>query len=452
MKKSGKKILCAFAALLVALPCAVSPVFASSRPYRYEISNSGVMSVNGEGALAVESEKLTFNISSFPDDRDLNGYDGTVTAEYHFVNTGDDAVTTTMAFPIDLNGHGFENVPAPRVEINGTTVDVQTRHTFEYYPTDFSESVKKLHDGLYEDDFYKPDMTVTHYTVSVNTGKNSGYYRIIGDVTCGDNARYMSWLVDGSGFSHYLDAGENKFDYYVFGDAEDVSVKWRFQKYKRGYMNSYYVNTDKTFPVSVTAEQTTLKDFVLSYRGQDSAVSETDWYNGFVQEFGSDKYVSGSLFGGVPEYRFLTWYLYEVHAEPNERFTNTVTAPLLPTINYSYTPDVYGYSYYISPAASWKSFGEIEIVINTPYYVVDNPLGLTEQEGGFGLKLDGLPERELEFSLCSSQNPTYHHVGVDLTPLVIIIFVMLAYFLLVFLGGAIYGIVYLVKLAKRRYN
>ena len=48
----------------------------------------------------------------------------------------------------------------------------------------------------------------------------------------------------------------------------------------------------------------------------------------------------------------------------------------------------------------------MEVVINTPFYITENSLeGFTKTDTGYTLKRNGLPEVELEFVLCSSENP-----------------------------------------------
>ena len=71
----------------------------------------------------------------------------------------------------------------------------------------------------------------------------------------------------------------------------------------------------------------------------------------------------------------------------------------------------------MSPAKTWKSFGELEIVINTPYYVSSCSIeGFTKTETGYTVKLNGLPDGELTFNLSTSENPVratppYSYIG-----------------------------------------
>ena len=102
----------------------------------------------------------------------------------------------------------------------------------------------------------------------------------------------------------------------------------------------------------------------------------------------------------------MQWYEYEITVGPGERIVNTVTAPIFPSINTRYNPTIYDYTYLLSPAQTWKSFGTLEIVVNTPYYITESSLeGFEKTEDGYKLTLDGLPDSELTFQLCSSENP-----------------------------------------------
>lgn len=67
---------------------------------------------------------------------------------------------------------------------------------------------------------------------------------------------------------------------------------------------------------------------------------------------------------------------------------------------------MYDYTYLLSPAQTWAEFGNLEIVINTPYYLHESSLsGFEKTETGYAYSQDGLPEGDLTFEL-SEQAPT----------------------------------------------
>lgn len=83
-----------------------------------------------------------------------------------------------------------------------------------------------------------------------------------------------------------------------------------------------------------------------------------------------------------------------------------MTAPLYPAIDAGYTPNLYSYTYLLSPAKTWAQFGELEVVVKTPYYMTESGIdGFTKTDGGYALTLPGLPESELTFTLSESENP-----------------------------------------------
>jgi len=139
----------------------------------------------------------------------------------------------------------------------------------------------------------------------------------------------------------------------------------------------------------------------------------------------------------------MRWYEYEITIEARERIVNTVTAPIYPSIDLRYEPDVFGYTYLLSPAKTWKSFGELEIVINTPYYISNCSIGgFIKTESGYIVKLDGLPNGELTFHLSTSENPIRPMPPYDYTGWVVIGIVFL-------LGSGIIAFA-LVRKNKRR--
>ena len=102
----------------------------------------------------------------------------------------------------------------------------------------------------------------------------------------------------------------------------------------------------------------------------------------------------------------MRWYEYTLTLEPGQTLKNAVTAPLYPAIDAGYTPSLYAYTYLLSPAKTWAQFGELEVVVKTPYYMTECGIdGFTKTDGRYALTLPGLPEGELTFTLSESENP-----------------------------------------------
>lgn len=447
-----KAFAAAFAAVVIAVPCAVTPVFANSAMrYEYGVTATGAIEVNEESVLEVEREKLIFDIVDFPNYPDVGGYKSTVTAEYKFVNTSDATVHTQMAFPIGADPHLY-NAASPEVSIDGGDIDVQARYTYNRSGyngyVDFSKEVKKICDGWYSDGFYTPEMTVTKYTVTVATQKFDDI-RVRGVVTCGDNARYSANSVGGAEI--YLNFGSyyTTKDFYVIGDTDDFSCEWHVEEYvEHVFTSGEWVACDRAMTVNET-DKCTLKEFALQDRRMGSTVSEQDWYNAVVYEFGDKKAVAQSpAYYTYNEEEFLAWYIYDVEVAAGGSVVNSITSPLYPRVRDWYEPTVYNYRYFLSPAASWKNFGELEVVVNTNYYLLDPPVAFEKVEGGYRAVYDGLPNGELELSVSTSANPEYHDTGMIIGLVFIVIFAVI--FVAVPVGVVIWAIVYSVKTSKKK--
>lgn len=459
MKKGVLKIISAVVALCAALPCAVSPVFANSGPRReHGVTASGAIVQGKKSALAVESEKLTFNIKEFPQHGEAENYGSTVTAEYKFVNTTENAVTTSMAFPLGRLPDYFENSATdtytPEITVDGKEAAVETRHTYGDYDG-FAECVKLIGDEWYSGDFYNVDLPVTEYSVYMNFS-NYDYARAVGEVTCdASKARYFGNSYVPDEMRYYFQkttqpvtpfvywSGWKQY-FYVLGDDSAFSCEWHAEaEGRRGFER-----VDLPVTVKKTREMT-LKEMVLGLRDDESAVSDLDFYNGVVRQFGDDSCALPAYKQYFGDNAFLIWYTYDVEVAPNGSIVNTVTAPIFPTIDYAYTPDVYEYEYYLSPAAEWQSFGRLEIVINTDFYLTEQSVRFDKTEGGYVAKLDGLPAKELSFSLCTGQDPRYERSGFGVAFLTIVLVVLFA-IEIVCLGSVIVAIVYLVKSRRKK--
>ena len=67
---------------------------------------------------------------------------------------------------------------------------------------------------------------------------------------------------------------------------------------------------------------------------------------------------------------------------------------MYPSIDESYEPAVYEYLYLLSPATTWSEFNDFEVMIHTPYHLIDSSLEFEECEEGYVYRSDGLPKGE----------------------------------------------------------
>ena len=431
--KRLRGIAAAVAALIAVLPCAAMPVFANSAPaYEYGVTGSGVLTRNENSVLAVESEKLVFDIKDYPEPHNQSAinYKSTVTAEYKFVNTSAQTVHTSMAFPVgNMPYYISENAEriAPVITVDGEQIEAQTRHTYGGYwrYSDYTEGVAEISDEWYEDDFYKPDTPVTAYSVMIDTSGYDDTLRVRGKVQTSQKTRFLASGYSEDNISLYYyqsDTVQERLDgdnytIYVLGDRAAFSVEWKVeQQHYNKRVGAWYSKID--LPVEVTQVknsdgtplQTTLKDLILSKQHSDSLVSEQDYYNGIVKNCLNQ---SGSAYAGynsdlyAGDDQFCLWYTYDVEVEPYGSFVNSVTAPVYPTIEYGYEPYVYDYEYYLSPAKGWADFGKLEIEVKSDCYIIGGALleGAEYSDGSYKVTLDGLPDGELSFRLCSVEEP-----------------------------------------------
>ena len=136
-----------------------------------------------------------------------------------------------------------------------------------------------------------------------------------------------------------------------------------------------------------------------------------DYADYFGQYDFTDIDLSGSTSNGLHE-GYAPWRLYEISLDPDEKATVTLTAPVYPDVDTSYSPYTYFYSYYFSPYVGWKGYESVDVVINTDYYIANSfHDSFTETEGGYELHIDSLftkiddqsssIKNAVEFELCS---------------------------------------------------
>ncbi len=440
MKNITKRISTFVLCILLLFVMNTVPALANSAQSKWEgVDSTGAIVTDKESPIVVEKELLTFDITEFPQNyyhtkEELETYKAKVTAEYTFYNPSDYTVTATLLFPFghlpayadsyydDESGEmlWYDDISRFDVTVNRESVDKTVRHTFSYMYDQFvlDRDMSLLSNGFAADDFYSPELTVTKYTFKISgvdtekyqaadaafdLPKGLGGYRVYLPEQCGSHLQKDGDLR----ITTWVQKNEREFDLYVFGTPPSTMPDWKI--YENGGVEDNEVIAGS---VSLVKNETmTFKDFALKNREEKSPVSESDWYNAVVAELNlateSSEHpiahcdsVSGFDTG------LMRWYEYEITLAPGERIVNAVTAPLYPAIDLGYEPDIFKYTYLLSPAKTWKSFGELEIVINTPYYVSESSIdGFTKTENGYTLKLNGLPDGELEFTLSTSENP-----------------------------------------------
>ena len=433
MKHARKYLALGIVFLMMASLLAV-PVSANSAQMQWRGTDAtGAIVTGADCPLVVEHELLTFDIGQFPESyyREVSDYlacSGSVTAEYTFYNPADYSVDATLVFPfgaIPDYGHirdsetdkmlRYSDTEKYDITVDGAVIDRTLRHTLTFWGAQFEleEDIAKLHDGFMEDPFYTPDMPVTRYTYmssDVDEEKHNAAnvaFPLSADPT--KTKVYMeqqnggTLMEDAVQLEGWVNSGE-PFVVNVIGEPLEEMPDWKF--YKTGACED---EIDGTMTL-VSTENTTLKEFLLQAYDPASEVLDYDWYNAMVTALNYFEWEYGAIhsteIGFDISDRLMRWYEYEISVGPGERMVNTVTAPIYPDIDSRYEPPIFEYTYLLSPAQTWAEFGTLDIVVNTPFFIIQSgPEGFQWNNPGYELHLEGLPEGELNFTLCSEQEP-----------------------------------------------
>ena len=431
MKGFGKQtaLLCAF---LLTASLAV-PASANSAQSHWRGVNATGAIITGENCpIVVDHETLTFDIQQFPEQHykavsDYLAYTGKVTAEYTFHNPADYAVDATLVFPfgaIPDYAHirdsetdqllRYFDTEKYDITVNGIPIERTLRHTLIFWGHQFEleSDMANLHDGFMDDPFYAPDMPVTRYSY-LPSGVDTETYNAADAafVLSADPAKTRVYMERQNG-GKTLDGGvlmqgwvdpEEPYVVNVIGEPLEQMPEWKF--YENGACEK---EIDGTMTL-VGTENTTLKEFLLQGYDPSSEILDYDWYNAMVTALNYFEWEHGAIhsteIGFDISDRLMRWYEYDISIGPGETIVNTVTAPIYPSINSRYEPSIYEYTYLLSPAKTWAEFGTLDIVVNTPFYMIEDGvvLALEQADSGYAAHLDGLPEGELTFTLCSEK-------------------------------------------------
>lgn len=457
--------LCALTAIGALFARSASPAFANSAaPYEERITSAGIHVVSENSVLQVVGEKLTFKLGTPLNElKDDEKYDTTVTAEYTFYNPTDDTVNTKMAFPItmreDYGYKYYDNAINPitnPITVNGETVQHEVRHTYGTYNS-FAEDVAKIKDDYITTDFFSPDLPVTEYVFRANIGDNGGSATFRAKMPQSATTRFFCNKADNGDYFEYGLSDGYKFSIYVLGEdnGELENLNWTASRYNYNFDRNVPVDGSVTFVRK--SEPTTFKDYVLKTWDSKGEVSEMDWYNAIFDIINKDGIWAGS--GDTPYNVFTEWYVYETTVAPKSSFTNAVTAYMYPRTYYRYTPYLYEFTYYLSPAQGWASFGSLTIDVQTEMYMQKceyyDPADkenskFQKTETGYSATFTSLPQGELTLSVCTAETPVRSEDvfnGNGVTALIIIFSILIGAPLI---AGLVILIIFLVRRGKRK--
>ena len=410
----------------------------SARRIWYGVDMTGTV-VKGENCpIEVEDEQLTFDISEFPNSYyekkgDFLKYNGKVTAKYTFYNPSDYKVTAKLVFPFGYypeygpDEYNEENQVYKRIDdtakfdikINDKEIKKNLRHSLynSDYDFDIYKEMSLLSDGYIKDDFYSPELPVTKYVYEISEVDKKLYNREVAGIEIppfdGKRKYYLEqsygFTTDDKGRVRMRITAENgeEIEFYVIGEPVKDLPKWKF--YESSSNESKEIKGEMQLK---STSKLTFKEFALTSYDKGGQILESDWYNIIVELYKQATVEnSGAIFISVYDTgerlkSLLRWYEYEITLAPGEKITNTIEAPMYPTIDEEYDPDIYRYNYLLSPASTWAKFGNLNVDINTPFYLIDNSQdGFTKTKTGYNFKSSGLPEGELRFSLSTVEKP-----------------------------------------------
>ena len=452
--KKPKQIFAFLLFLLFVFHAIPLPVLANSAQSWWSGTDStGAIITEDDCPLIVEKELLTFDLHEFPQGHyssleEFLSYSGKVTAEYTFYNPTDYKVDATLVFPFgNMPDYGAVyddetetyayNADTEKydIKVNEEPIPKVLRHTLSLNGANakfvlenelpklvLDKDFPELESGYLKDPFYSPDLPVHKYTylakdvdVKTYTAADAAIY------VNTDNMKTRVYMENQSGGSaSSLDKGvrintwvdlEQEFSVYVFGEPLEKEFEWKF------YANGACEEEIDGRMELVAEEDLLFKDFALSQYHENSGILEHDWYNAVVDLMNHYAWACGALHSTEIHLdvsnQLMRWYEYEISVEPGERIVNSVTAPIYPDIAGDYEPPVYQYIYLLSPAKTWKEFGNLDIVVNTPHYMIESaPEGFEYNNPGYELHLTGLPEGELYFKISADAKPkvSYNYV------------------------------------------
>lgn len=410
------------------LACAGTPFYivasAGYAPAYWEGVRTNGAIVRGEDSpVVLEKQAFTFSANTFPvigGTQETAAYDASMAAEYTFFNSADYAVNMKLVFPFreapDYETHwDEEDDPLDHARLYSITADGEAvasavRHTYSTYAFDAQQDAARLQDEKKDDVFFKRQTPVTVYEMEIRNISVPQFY-LSGKFTCDEAdtrvivSDFNSWSREEDGErigAWYYRNGNKSFTVTVIGVQENVlPVFSLYEDYTR----------EKPLAGNVAiASQTSMsfEDYALRSRKQDSEVSEIDWYNAAIDSlngYGKDCAVISSQEASFTN-RLARWLEYQLEFPANGKIVNRVTAPLYPSVNGGYSPYVYRYECLLSSAAKRLSFSELEIAIDTPYFLTECSLqGFQKTENGYVLKQQEFPQGVLMFSLCETEQP-----------------------------------------------
>ncbi len=383
--------------------------------------------------VIMEKQVLTLHIGELPafDENDSVGYavsDTYMTSEYTIKNPTDRDVSLKMLFPCSGAPRWLASEEGSySVLSDGEPVESVVRHSYSGYYNrtfDLESGIYEITAGQIPDSFYRRDLPVHEYRFRVEFGEDilqslgRKYLAFVLSFDCdAEHTRVMSSgrmntdIVNGKVRASFdVGAGSNQLSLVVVGEDIDHLTFGL-------YPDRYGVDPLEGNALFYAESDTDFFTYAMRFYPEGSEISEDDWYAGFVRMLSSET-VSGCIAYAIPsslrEEAFMQWREYTLSIPARTTVKNVVKAPLYPTIerNPSGDPDEpkdrYVYSYLLSSGRYWSRYGahfdEIEIRLETPFYLAASSLDFESRGDAYIFRREGLPLGELSFTLTGTES------------------------------------------------
>lgn len=433
----------------------------SVQRYFEGIDSTGALVDMENCPIVVDKEDLDFYIE-YSDDapsRDDIYYAarfGYVTATYTFRNPSENTINMDVVFPY---GYAPKNDKILEkecsVKVDGEDVAWKKRYTLkEYYRFNAVDDMQLIKDGFDQDEYFYTDKKVYKYVYSVNDNVNGRKLEF--QFASSSDRKIVTDYYSYSGSSTlYVDTvGKQELTFYVIGEDLDLAA-----------CEETVINEQKGGHLTLVSrtEQTFGDELAFINRPKDSDISDVDWYNALSSKFDyvrnvtvfSPQYLTVlGIDGYNGGYELFRWCQYTLSIAPGQSVVNAVTVPLFPSVDVHYDPDVYEFTYYLSPATTWAGFKDLTVNIHTNGYVLKyQDKGFEKVDGKYTYHTDTLPSGELTFKICKEEKPTTQY-GRTFSSVIILLAKVIGFGVLlpVSIALIVIVIIVIVKAVKRKKN
>lgn len=431
----------------------------SAQRYFEGIDSTGALVTMENCPIVVDKEDLDFYVE-YTDDapsRDDIYYAarfGYVTATYTFRNPSENTINMDVVFPYGYAPKNDKIVEKEcSVKVNGEDVAWKKRYTLkEYYRFNAVDDMQLIKDGFDQDEYFYTDKKVYKYVYSVNDNVNGRKLEF--QFASSSDRKIVTDYYSYSGSSTlYVDTvGKQELTFYVIGEDLDLAA-----------CEETVINEQKGGHLTLVSrtEQTFGDELAFINRPKDSDISDVDWYNALSSKFDyvrnvtvfSPQYLTVlGIDGYNGGYELFRWCQYTLSIAPGQSVVNAVTVPLFPSVDVHYDPDVYEFTYYLSPATTWAGFKDLTVNIHTNGYVLKyQDKGFEKSDGKYTYHTDTLPSGELTFKVCKEEKPTTQY-GRTFSSVIILLAKVIGFGVLlpVSIALIVIVIIVIVKAVKRK--